>query len=202
MLGLATVGVLTHPTAVGALLPMAMVVGAVSFGHRDLVSRAAGRPGVPVRVAAVPAIAAYSGGLSVVGLVVLTGAAAPPILAFLILSAATLWSARGQNTHGWVRVGHYPPREPPAPVLPLQTATTTQLRQWWRDSYLWLRQAPDPAGRARVAVPRGDLLAEFERRDPAGFTGFLTSGNPAARYPNRFCHDAAVITSKRLTIQP
>ncbi|HEY2095716.1 MAG TPA: hypothetical protein VGH72_04605 [Pseudonocardia sp.] len=139
--------------------------------------------------AAVTAFEVYVVGLSLVGLVVLTGLAATPILTFAVVCGAGRWWIRGQRSHGWLLVGDDPSGQPLAPRSPLELTSTAALCRRWRASYLRLDRAPSPVTRERIAAARRDLLAEFERRDPAGFARFLASRDPAGRYPVRFCRD-------------
>jgi hypothetical protein len=202
LVGLAAWGVLVQPEIVAVLVPVAIVAAIITYSHTELNSRADDRSRIPLQAASATAIKVYSGGLSVLGLVVLGGYAAPSIiLTFVALTAVALWWAREQNIHGWLLVGDYSPGEPPTPTWPLEAATTTQLRERWRATYLQLRHAPNPIVRTRTAALRRDLLTEFQRRDPAGFSRYLASRNPAARYPVRFCRQHASITPNRLTSQ-
>jgi hypothetical protein len=186
LVGLAAVGVLVQPESAAVLVPLAVLGAVITFCRQDL-SSPTGRAGRALRPSAVTALQVYSGGVSVVGLSALAGSATSSILTFLALAAAARWWAREQRTHGWLQVGAEQPGEPLSPTWHLGTATTAQLRLRWRASYLKLDRAPDPSVRAHIAATRRDLLTEFERRDPAGFTRFLASRDPAASYPLRFC---------------
>jgi len=186
LVGLAAVGVLVQPATAIALIPLAMLGAIITLSRQDL-SSPTGRGNQALLPAAVTAIQVYIGGLSLVGFAMVTSSASTSILTFLALAAAARWWIREQRTHGWLQVGADQPGEPLTPTWHLESATTAQLRRRWRASYLRLDRAPSPMARAHIAATRRDLLTEFERRDPAGFTRFLASRDPAGSYPIRFC---------------
>jgi hypothetical protein len=191
LVGLAAAGVLLQPMSVASLVPLALTASVVSFSRRGPAPSSVGECRGLCAAAAVTALAVYLGGLSVVGLVVLAGLAATPILTFVLVCVGGRWWVQGQRTHGWLLIGDDPHGEPLAPLSPLELASTAQLCRRWRASYLRLGRAPGAVARERIAAARRDLLAEFERRDPPGFARFLASREPAARYPVRFCRTAA-----------
>ena len=186
---LAAAGVLLEPMSVASLVPLAMVGAVVRFSRSGPTPSSIDDCRALVAAAAVTAFEVYVAGLSLVGLVVLTGLAATPILTFAVVCGAGRWWIKGQRSHGWLLVGDDPSGQPLAPHSPLELTSTAALCRRWRASYLRLDRAPSPVTRERIAAARRDLLAEFERRDPAGFARFLASRDPAGRYPVRFCRD-------------
>lgn len=186
---LAAAGVLLEPMSVASLVPLAMVGAVVRFSRPGPTPSSIDDCRALAAAAAVTAFEVYVVGLSLVGLVVLTGLAATPILTFAVVCGAGRWWIKGQRRHGWLLVGDDPSGQPLAPRSPLELTSTAALCRRWRASYLRLDRAPSPVTRERIAAARRDLLAEFERRDPAGFARFLASRDPAGRYPVRFCRD-------------
>ena len=187
LVGLAAVGVFAQPESTTVVVPLALLGAVLTFRRHGGLSSPTRRGGRALPPAAMTALQICGGGMGAVGLWAFAGPASTPILTFLALAAAALWWTREQCAHGWLQVGGDQPGEPLTPTWHLETATTAQLRLRWRASYLRLDRTSDPTVRADIAATRGDLLTEFQRRDPAGFTKFLASRNPAAIYPFRFC---------------
>ena len=69
---------------------------------------------------------------------------------------------------------------------PLAGLTTAQLCALWRKSRAGLHAAPTPADRARVAVARGVLLDELERREPEVMADWLESGAREPEGPSAY----------------
>ena len=184
---LAAIAVLVQPSTVVAVAPLALLAVIIAFGVTELGSQSAQCSRTPLSAVSATAIEFYSRGMSLAGLIVLTGRAALSILIFLILCEAALWWTRGQLTHGWLRVGDYPTGDPLTPLCPLHSASTAQMCRRWRATYLRLEGGPGPIVLERIASLRRELLAEFQRRDPAGFAKFLQSRDPAKCYPARLC---------------
>jgi hypothetical protein len=201
---LAAAGVLLQPMSVPALVPFAMVGAVVRFSRRGPTPASIDDCRALAAAAAATALELYFAGLSVVGLVALTGLAATPILTLAVVCGAGRWWVKGQRSQGWLLVGDEPPGQPLEPRSPLELTSTTSLCRRWRASYLRLGRAPSPVARERIVAARRDLLAEFERRDPAGFARFLASRDPAGRYPARFCRDIAAddLTAPRSASPP
>jgi hypothetical protein len=189
---LTAAGVVLEPMSVASLVPLAMVGAVVRFSRPGPTPSSIDDCRALAAAAAVTAFEVYVAGLSLVGLVVLTGLAATPILTLVVVCGAGRWCIKGQRSHGWLLVGDDPSGQALAPRSPLELTPTTALCRRWRASYIRLDRAPSPATRERIAAARRDLLAEFERRDAAGFTRFLASRDPAGRYPVRFCRDIAI----------
>jgi hypothetical protein len=187
LVGLAALGAFAQPESTTVVVPLAMLGAVITFRRHGGLSSPTGRRGWALLPAAMTALLVCGGGLGAVGVWALAGPASTSILTFLALAAAALWWTREQCAHGWLQVGGDQPGEPLTPTWHLETATTAQLRLRWRASYLRLDRTVDPTVRAHIAATRRDLLTEFERRDPAGFTKFLASRNPAVSYPFRFC---------------
>jgi hypothetical protein len=186
---LAAAAVMLEPMSVASLVPLAMVGAVVRFSRPGPTASSIDDCRSLAAAAAVTAFEVYFAGLSLVGLVVLTGLAATPILTLVVVCGAGRWWIKGQRRHGWLLIGDDPSGQALAPRSPLELTPTPALCRRWRASYLRLDRAPSPATREHIAAARRDLLAEFERRDPAGFARFLASRDPAGRYPVRFCRD-------------
>jgi hypothetical protein len=187
LLALAAFAVVVEPSVVVAVVPLVGLSVIIFLGITEPGSPSAPTTRTPLAVAVASAVELYVRGLSLVGLIILTGRAAVSILTVLILCAGARWWARGQLVNGWLRVGDHPTSAPLTPLCPLHSASTAQLCRRWRATYLRFQRDSSPIVLERIASLRGELLAEFERRDPAGFARFLRSGDPAGCYPARHC---------------
>ncbi|MBA2324350.1 MAG: hypothetical protein H0V92_10195 [Pseudonocardiales bacterium] len=187
--GLVVVGVLAAPGLVVAVLPLALLAGAAACGvQRDQFMGWAGvLPRPRLYLALLVAELVMAGALCLGGLVVLSGQAAPSILASVLLGAVARWRMHSFAGSGWWGSDEGAAGQQHSP---LQLMSSVQLRRSWRASYLRLSRCPRTEARERIAAARRELLAEFERRDPTGFARFLGSASPATRYPRRFCRGA------------
>jgi hypothetical protein len=78
----------------------------------------------------------------------------------------------------------FPSAAPVAP--PVGALSTEELGREWLESTAALAGRLDPAVRAALVLRRQDALDELERRDPAGFLRWLTTGPEPHRDPSDF----------------
>ena len=86
------------------------------------------------------------------------------------------WLGRVRPSARRSRAHRVAPHRVPVEAHPFACLTTAQLCALWRKSRAGLHAAPTPAARARVAVARGALLDELERREPEAMAEWLQTG--------------------------
>jgi hypothetical protein len=132
-----------------------------------------------------------------VGLAVILGAGVLLLVACLVVSSPTIVHAYGRwlaSTSGdgvrhldaiarAISYAGAPTWTPVQPVLGPRSLSDQQLRQTWQNSYLTLQERPTVSRAMAIVEERAMQLAEFERRNPAGFTMWLASGASAAGIP-------------------
>jgi hypothetical protein len=194
---LAAAGLLTglaaSPAALGSVAVAAMIVGAiVAFAVRCVTEPEPGdgRAVFVLRGASVTALAtAAAFGLAVAlgeifFLVALSvGLSAPPLVGRCYRwldsrprpSAAQFGAAMGAAA--WASPGYVPvgPGAPAGPAGQLWLLTDEQLCERWRTSCVDLPAQPSMIARVSAVEERRELLAEIERRNPAGFRAWITS---------------------------
>ncbi len=69
---------------------------------------------------------------------------------------------------------------------PVRSLSTEELGREWLESTAALAGRLDPAARSSVVLRRQEALDELERRDPAGFLRWLTTGPVPDRDPSDF----------------
>jgi len=157
----------------------------------------------PRRIAGVTAVLTYLTVPVLAGTAALLGAAAASTVAVLavLLAAATLWARRNKHHPAPFIADPAPQRPAPdgehrpptaAGVAPdaLSALSTPQLCLTWRSSYLRLHRATSCPAAAELVLLRQRVLDELERRDPAGFDRWLSTGARAASDPSRYVgHD-------------
>lgn len=203
------IGVVALPGAVlsAALVGVLLVGPAAVLGSRSL----APGSGRAVRTWALAVVATVVLSAAVAGLVVLLGAAAGSIAPMLlVLAGLWTWSRRSdlrRSLRGAPAAEDPADPGPPAPpcsrhrsrtpaeqrtspveeppvVAPMMS--TEQLCTAWLRTYWQLRDLPPGRRYEQVARYRGDLLDEFERRDPDGFRRWLQTSPRAAAHPGRY----------------
>jgi hypothetical protein len=142
--------------------------------------------------------------LVLTGTSVLAGGVAAALLAGAgAVAALVIWVVRtpkdeaapvngGATAYGNVAAAAARPavlrREYPAarPLTPVRAMSTEELGQEWLESSAALAGRLDPAARSAVVLRRQEALDELERRDPAGFLRWLTTGPVPDRDPSDF----------------
>jgi len=152
----------------------------------------------PRRIAGVTAVLTYLTVPVLAGTAALLGATAASTVAVLavVLAAATLWARRTSHHRAPFIADPAPQRpapdsehrSPTAGVAPdaLSALSTPQLCLTWRSSYLRLHRATSCPAVAELVLLRQRVLDELERRDPAGFGRWLSTGARAASDPSRY----------------
>jgi len=172
-------GLVTFPTyAVIAWAAMSVMIG---LGVWERADDSRGRTRIPpARVGTVSAAAAFVAGVSGAEVVVLSGFVAGSGIV-VVLAAAGWWAGRralSRETRDGISVRTTVPG-----------AATDELCLVWRRSDEELRRVPDDdPERGQLAEVRQLLLAELERRDPAGFSRWLHGGAMAGADPLPFLH--------------
>lgn len=180
--------------------PLGVVVFAIAL-HRAGDSSPGSVRGCRATAVAVSGIAVMAV-LASGGLVVLFGAASPPILVLVGLSVVgwAWWRrppARLVGSTASARTGQDPPQPPAA--LPARDwragdvrALATDALCWqWRRSYGTLRRATDPHVAHQIVAWRQACLDELHHRDPDGVRRWLATGARAGSDPTRFLTTAA-----------
>lgn len=143
------------------------------------------------------------GTLTVVGLLLVLGVAAVPLLAVLAGSHPRLLArhtsgnrpgkrhdqpdrrAAGQPAAGEHLAAGGAPQQLQQLQRPLSQLSTAELCQRWQASYPAMPGRLHPAQHAVLAGRRQGLLDELERRDPAGVAAWLAAGARAGSDPRR-----------------
>jgi hypothetical protein len=139
------------------------------------------------------------------GLVVLAGAVALLLVGGIGASALLTWgavrvvrlrrsrAARPGGPSPARRPAHWSARHAAHPSVraallaqpPLQDLTLAELGREWQRTAAALESTTDPATREVLVRRRREALDELERRDPAGFTRWLTGGSTVDGDPAR-----------------
>ena len=183
-LGLVVCAVSLHPVVFTIVTISAAGAGALAHPYTSRWAHYQGKPPrTPWHSAALAGVATPAAG----GLLHLLGPAAGTLL------IATLAA-------GWLPLRRAPATPPARPAPPaddvhLQDAHLLPLaRGWsdarlcweWRHSHTRLQQAPTTAAMTRVAEQRRVYLDELARRDPTGYTAWITAGALAASDPTPY----------------
>lgn len=171
-----------------ALTPMGLVVWTGSSalagaGCYWMLVHELGPARVPLRVDRL-LLAAVATGLFawvLVGLHSLTGVSG--CVALFVLVGLSPSALRALARHHRDNAGPWP-RQTVSP--PTAMRTTEQLCEAWRLSFAALSDSSNVSERLQEVLLREGLLAELERRDPAGFAMWITQGATAANDPGRY----------------
>lgn len=159
----------------------------------------------PLRRALRSAVLCALSGLAVLGLFVSIGVATNALMALLVAGSPPALERYRRYRRRWPALTGGNPERPitahggsgtlgstvpgfssEASRRRMQAMTVEQLCRAWRDSYTALQGCRDAGGRVRLLDARQQYLDEMERRDPAAFELWLSTGARAAGDPSKY----------------